>query len=92
MNRPEAAQMLYHRTVDLADPARVSIQKIIDRDARHAEMRLAGRRELTITVRADPTGHAADCAAERFGPNASDRDGSCFKSPGKVLRRKEDLR
>ena len=43
MNRPEAAQMLHHRTVDLAYPARVSIQKIIDRDARHADMRLVGQ-------------------------------------------------
>jgi hypothetical protein len=33
-------------------------------------MRLVGRRELPLTVRADPPRHTADCAAALSAPDA----------------------
>jgi hypothetical protein len=88
VNRPKATQMLDDGAVDLGDPRRMTRQEIVNSDARHADMRLVGRRELPITVRAYPTGHAADCAALTVAPDASDRDGSCFKSPGQGAQEK----
>ncbi len=63
VDRPEAAQVLDDKAIDLFDPARMSSQQVVDCDTRYADMRLVGRREFAFTVRAHPTRHAADCAA-----------------------------
>ncbi len=42
VNRSKAAQVLDDSAVDLADPRRMARQEIVDRDARHADMRLVG--------------------------------------------------
>jgi hypothetical protein len=63
VDRPETAQVLDDKPIDLFDPVRMSSQQVIDCDARHADMRLVGRREFAFTVRAHPTRHAADCSA-----------------------------
>jgi len=55
--------MLNDSVVDLTHPTGVSAQQLAHRDARDTDMRLIGRGELAVTVRADPTCHAADCAA-----------------------------
>ena len=59
---PKTAQVLDERAIDLFDPVRMSSEQISDCDARHADMRLVGRREFSFTVRAHPTRHAADCS------------------------------
>ena len=63
VDRPETAQVLDDKAIDLFDPVRMSSQQVIDRDARRADMRLVGRREFAFTVRAHPTRHVADCSA-----------------------------
>ena len=63
MDWAETSQLLDNGGVDLSNPARVSIEKITDCDAWHANVCLVDERELSLTVWAHPTRHAADCAA-----------------------------
>ena len=62
VDRPETAQVLDDKAIDLFDPARMSSQQVVDCDTRYADMRLVGRREFAFTVRAHPTRHVADCS------------------------------
>ena len=63
MYRPQRGQMLDDGVVDFTHPAGVPAQQLAHGDARDANVRLIGRGEFSLTVRAHPTRHAADCAA-----------------------------
>src|SRR6185503_20923979 len=63
MDRAKNSQMLDDGGVDFSNPVRVSIEKITDCDAWHANVCLVDGRELPLTVCAHPTRHPADCAA-----------------------------
>ena len=47
-----------HSAIDLTHPARMASEKVVDRNARDANVRLVGGREFAFTVRAYPTRHA----------------------------------